>query len=97
MMSKILIVLLISIMMIITVTSNYIDESHDHDHHEHDLGGHKHHAGCAFHRSRIDTMQHEREFQALLKHHNLDKINPRSLIGTFIITVHHMLMIEMIT
>ena len=87
MMTNILLALLISMMMIITVKGSYMayDESHDHDHHEHDLGTHKHHAGCAFHRSRIDTMQHEREFQALLKHHNLNNINLRSLIGKLIV------------
>ena len=77
-------------MFIITVTISYMayDESHNYDHHENDLRTNKYHADCAFYRSTIDTMHHEREFQALLKHHNLDNINPRSFR---LIIVHYIL------
>ena len=60
-------------------------ESHNYDHHDDDLRTNKYHPGCAFYRSTIDTKHHEREFQALLKHHNLNNINLRSLIGKLIV------------
>jgi len=82
-----LVVLLCTSMMLMSadsfheVTGTSYDNSHDHDHDLSTTGEHKHHTGCGFQMNKHEIIEGERRFQELLKYHNLDKINPRSLIG----------------